>query len=214
MSSVPTCSPPAWRRCCGQLAGDHRDRQLRRHVHPGFDLDHLEMAPDGYDGAVAYARSKRAQVVLANAWARRFARLGVSSYAMHPGWADTPGLKAGLPRFEAALAATAAHRRRRGRTPSSGWPPAARPKAAHARTKMPRLARDSSTIGARRREQPLPGPLGRRGPGRASALLDWCAARTGIEDAFSSSRAQLNQASRAPRSGSRGRGRPGRAGAR
>jgi NAD(P)-dependent dehydrogenase (short-subunit alcohol dehydrogenase family) len=68
-----------------------------------FDLARLEMKANGYDGAVAYARSKRAQVVLAKAWARRFAPAGVASFSMHPGWADTPGLKSGLPRFEALL---------------------------------------------------------------------------------------------------------------
>ena len=66
-----------------------------------FDLDHLQMAADDYDGVIAYARCKRAEVVLASAWARRFAAAGVASYAMHPGWVETPGLKAGLPRFEA-----------------------------------------------------------------------------------------------------------------
>jgi len=64
-----------------------------------FDLDQLEMERPHYDGVVAYARAKRAQVVLADAWARRFAPGSVASFAMHPGWVDTPGLEAGLPRF-------------------------------------------------------------------------------------------------------------------
>jgi len=64
-----------------------------------FDLDRLEMGPVGYDGVAAYARSKRAQVLLAEAWAVRLGAGGVSSYSMHPGWVDTPGLRAGLPRF-------------------------------------------------------------------------------------------------------------------
>ena len=66
-----------------------------------FDLEHLEMGAVDYDGVVAYARCKRAEVILADAWARRFGAAGVVSYAMHPGWVNTPGLKAGLPRFEA-----------------------------------------------------------------------------------------------------------------
>jgi NAD(P)-dependent dehydrogenase (short-subunit alcohol dehydrogenase family) len=66
-----------------------------------FDLDRLEMKPDGYDGVVAYARAKRAQVVMADAWATSFAPAGVAGYSMHPGWVDTPGLQAGLPRFRA-----------------------------------------------------------------------------------------------------------------
>ncbi len=72
-----------------------------------FDLGALEMQEDGYDGVVAYARVKRAQVVLADAWASRFAGAGVASYAMHPGWVDTPGAAvghAGLPGIVEAAA--------------------------------------------------------------------------------------------------------------
>ena len=64
-----------------------------------FDLDRLEMDPAHYDGVRAYARAKRAQVVLAREWARRWSAWGVASYAMHPGWVDTPGLASGLPSF-------------------------------------------------------------------------------------------------------------------
>lgn len=64
-----------------------------------FDLDRLEMGPDGYRGAVAYARAKRAQVVLTHEWARRFAGDGISAHCMHPGWVTTPGLESGLPSF-------------------------------------------------------------------------------------------------------------------
>ena len=59
----------------------------------------LEMAPSGYRGAVAYARVKRAQVALSREWARRVDRADVAFHAMHPGWADTPGIAASLPRF-------------------------------------------------------------------------------------------------------------------
>jgi NAD(P)-dependent dehydrogenase (short-subunit alcohol dehydrogenase family) len=64
-----------------------------------FDLDSLEMPPDGYHGTTAYARAKRAQVVLSHEWARRWGPFGVASYAAHPGWVDTPGLASGLPSF-------------------------------------------------------------------------------------------------------------------
>jgi dehydrogenase/reductase SDR family protein 12 len=64
-----------------------------------FDLTHLELAADGYRGAVAYARAKRAQVVLAHEWARRWGNEGVASYAMHPGWVATTGLARDLPSF-------------------------------------------------------------------------------------------------------------------
>jgi dehydrogenase/reductase SDR family member 12 len=64
-----------------------------------FDLDRLEMEAEHYDGVRAYARAKRAQVVLAHEWSRRWSASGVVSYAMHPGWVDTPGLASGLPGF-------------------------------------------------------------------------------------------------------------------
>ncbi len=64
-----------------------------------FDLATLEMGPEEYDGTVAYARAKRAQLVLLHEWVRRTAGTGVAFHAMHPGWADTPGIRDGLPRF-------------------------------------------------------------------------------------------------------------------
>ncbi len=64
-----------------------------------FDTDRLELGPAAYRGTVAYARAKRAQVVLSHEWARRWGSHGVASYAMHPGWVDTPGLASGLPSF-------------------------------------------------------------------------------------------------------------------
>lgn len=64
-----------------------------------FDVGSLELGPEGYRGARAYAKAKRAQVVLAHEWRRRFAEHGLASYASHPGWVDTPGLASGLPSF-------------------------------------------------------------------------------------------------------------------
>ena len=46
-----------------------------------------------------YARTKRAQVILTELWAKRLAGTGVVVHAMHPGWADTPGVASSLPRF-------------------------------------------------------------------------------------------------------------------
>jgi NAD(P)-dependent dehydrogenase (short-subunit alcohol dehydrogenase family) len=57
----------------------------------------------GYRGSVAYARAKRAQVVLARAWGERWRDRGVVVHAMHPGWAATPGVHAALPTFERVL---------------------------------------------------------------------------------------------------------------
>lgn len=52
-----------------------------------------------WDGATAYARHKRALMVLTERWARDLAGDGVSVNAMHPGWAETPGVARSLPRF-------------------------------------------------------------------------------------------------------------------
>lgn len=54
-----------------------------------YDLQH---AAGEYSGVRAYARTKRAQVVLGELWAQRWMGSGVTSTTMHPGWADTPGL--------------------------------------------------------------------------------------------------------------------------
>jgi dehydrogenase/reductase SDR family protein 12 len=68
-----------------------------------YDLDQLEMGPDTYDGVTAYARSKRAQVVLSREWARRRTGCGIVFHAMHPGWADTPGVQTALPAFRGVM---------------------------------------------------------------------------------------------------------------
>jgi NAD(P)-dependent dehydrogenase (short-subunit alcohol dehydrogenase family) len=58
---------------------------------------------DPYQGARAYARAKRAQVALIREWARRLRAHGIVANAMHPGWADTPGLEASLPGFRSLI---------------------------------------------------------------------------------------------------------------
>lgn len=62
-------------------------------------VDDLQMEREPYRGTIAYARAKRAQVVLTRLWARRQEGTSVVAHAMHPGWADTPGIEASLPRF-------------------------------------------------------------------------------------------------------------------
>ncbi len=62
----------------------------------GIDLDDLQ-SEKSYRGSLAYARTKRAQVILAAEWARR--RSDVISHSMHPGWADTNGVRHSLPSF-------------------------------------------------------------------------------------------------------------------
>ena len=55
-----------------------------------LEVDHTFDPPEPFDGVVAYARCKRAQIVVAR-------RLG--QQVMHPGWADSPGVATSLPRF-------------------------------------------------------------------------------------------------------------------
>ena len=63
-----------------------------------LELDDLGLARLPWSGPRAYARAKRAQVAMIREWDRR-AGDAVSFVAMHPGWADTPGLEASLPGF-------------------------------------------------------------------------------------------------------------------
>lgn len=63
----------------------------------GLTVGRLQMTDADYQGSEQYARAKRAQVTLNELWARR--TTGVAFHAMHPGWADTPGVAASLPTF-------------------------------------------------------------------------------------------------------------------
>ncbi len=62
-------------------------------------IDDPEFQLGDYDGTIAYARTKRMQVVLAELWAKRLGDEGIVVHAMHPGWANTPGITDSLPRF-------------------------------------------------------------------------------------------------------------------
>jgi dehydrogenase/reductase SDR family protein 12 len=62
-------------------------------------VDRLEMSAADYDGTTAYARAKRAQVTLVEQWAERLRADRIVVHAMHPGWADTPGVARSLPTF-------------------------------------------------------------------------------------------------------------------
>ena len=64
-----------------------------------LDLDDLQSERGPYDGTRAYARAKRASLALVREWARRRRGGSVRFNAMHPGWADTPGLAEALPGF-------------------------------------------------------------------------------------------------------------------
>ncbi len=65
----------------------------------GLALDDLQYAKGTYDGSRAYARTKRALVTLTEIWAEQLKDTAVVVHAMHPGWADTPGVASSLPGF-------------------------------------------------------------------------------------------------------------------
>ncbi len=52
-----------------------------------------------YSPKVFYARTKREEVVITEEWAERLKYRGVVVHSMHPGWADTEGVRKWLPAF-------------------------------------------------------------------------------------------------------------------
>lgn len=138
----------------------------------GLTVSRLEMGDD-YRGAEQYARAKRAQVTLNEMWAERIPASEVVFHAVHPGWADTPGVSASLPTFRRIMGPLL-------RTPEQGadtlvWLAAddgdsvrtsgvfwldRRPRAIH----LLRSTRRSDT------------------PERRAELWQWCAERAGVGD--------------------------------
>lgn len=64
-----------------------------------LDVDDLQQRKAPYDGVRAYAQAKRAEVLLTERAAACLSQRGIIAQAMHPGWADTPGVRTSLPRF-------------------------------------------------------------------------------------------------------------------
>jgi NAD(P)-dependent dehydrogenase (short-subunit alcohol dehydrogenase family) len=64
-----------------------------------LDAGDLQFEHQHFSGTKAYANTKRAEVVLTELWAQRLDPKKTVVHAMHPGWADTPGLAASLPGF-------------------------------------------------------------------------------------------------------------------
>lgn len=62
-----------------------------------LDLAMLQGDVKRFDGVVAYAQTKRAEVILSEQWAVKHPDVTFST--MHPGWADTPAVRSSLPRF-------------------------------------------------------------------------------------------------------------------
>lgn len=63
-----------------------------------LQLDDLQSEKD-YSGEVAYAKAKRGLVILSEHWAKIWKNENVSSFCMHPGWADTEAVEQSLPGF-------------------------------------------------------------------------------------------------------------------
>ena len=134
-----------------------------------LDLSELAQPRVPFKGARVYANAKRAQVVLNDLWARRPASDGVTFHAMHPGWADTPGVQESLPRFRALMRPLL-------RTPEQG---------ADTVAWLAGSAAAGATNGAfwldRGRRLTNRVPWTRTPEAAARNLWDWCAARAGID---------------------------------
>jgi dehydrogenase/reductase SDR family member 12 len=133
-----------------------------------LSVDDLEMGPDDFKGARAYARAKRAQVELTAEWARR-GPASVAFHALHPGWADTPGVVASLPRFH-ALTRPILRRPEEG-ADTLAWLAAA-PAAA--------LGRNGGFWLDRRRRATHKVPWTHAPAGERARLWAWCERRTGL----------------------------------
>ena len=62
-------------------------------------VNDLQSERGKYSGSVAYARAKRGLMIATEAWAERWQNDAIAVNAMHPGWADTPGVESALPDF-------------------------------------------------------------------------------------------------------------------
>ena len=89
---APTLEQSAPARVINVSSGGMYTQKLR--------VDDLQSERGRFDGPTVYARTKRAQVILTELWAKRLAGTGVV-HAMHRGWADTP-VRSSLPRFYTA----------------------------------------------------------------------------------------------------------------
>jgi dehydrogenase/reductase SDR family member 12 len=137
-----------------------------------LEVDRLEMSDTEYRGAEQYARAKRAQVTLNEMWAERTGGSGIAFHAMHPGWADTPGVEESLPVFRTIVGPLL-------RTPEQG-----------ADTLVwlaiddgePLVSNGGFWLDRRRRSlHRLPTTRRSDTPARREALWTWCAATAGVD---------------------------------
>ena len=76
-----------------------------------LDLSDLLFQKRTYNKYIGYANAKRAQVILSELFSKKYPQYLFSS--MHPGWADTPGVRYSMPVFDKLL-------RKRLRSPEEG----------------------------------------------------------------------------------------------
>ena len=124
-----------------------------------------------YEGTTAYARVKRAQLVLNHEWARRVDPASVVFHAMHPGWADTPGVRSSLPGFYRVMRPLLRSARQGADT--AVWLAAA-PEATQ-------TSGDFWLDRHRRWEHKAPWTRPKDAEADQARLWDWCLARTGVE---------------------------------
>lgn len=62
-------------------------------------LKDLQYRHRSYNGPMAYAEAKRGMIILTQLWAKALENTSVTVNAMHPGWANTPGVADALPGF-------------------------------------------------------------------------------------------------------------------
>jgi NAD(P)-dependent dehydrogenase (short-subunit alcohol dehydrogenase family) len=136
-----------------------------------LEVDDLQMGPSAYGGSEQYARAKRAQVTLNEMWADRHGE-HVRFHALHPGWADTPGVEASLPTFRRIVGPLL-------RSPDDGadtmvWLTAddGEPLATNGRFWLDRRVRSIHKINRTRRSDT---------PARRGALWDWCTEHAGVD---------------------------------
>jgi dehydrogenase/reductase SDR family member 12 len=66
-----------------------------------LDLSNLLFEKNSYNKYTGYANAKRAQVILSELFSKKYPQYLFSS--MHPGWADTPGVRYSMPLFRKVL---------------------------------------------------------------------------------------------------------------
>ena len=66
-----------------------------------LSVDDLETKRPGYNGSLAYAQTKRAQVELTDYWSKKHPE--ILFYSMHPGWSSTEGIQKSLPALQSTL---------------------------------------------------------------------------------------------------------------